>query len=293
MKTNGTGWIPINFNSYAAGSVISKLPVDPTNTTSTGLYYTYETDGIGGYKVAAFFESQKDAPAMGKDSGTDPLLYEQGSNLALVSGRGLVGYWNLNEGTGSTTIDLSGNGNNGTWYGTATGASGYYSPGKVGPWAGVFDGSTDYIKISNFNLTNNALSVLFWVNTNDFTVRRVVDNWNSANGSFTNNWNGSSGLGASFQFTDSSSAGGTITGLLTGVWYHIAQVYDGSKVYIYLNGLYVSGSTANKTLKTGLSTVYLGGDYSPYYFNGLIDDVRIYNRALSAAEVQEIYNAEK
>jgi|GEM_PF-2556703 prepilin-type N-terminal cleavage/methylation domain-containing protein len=53
LKTDGTGWIPINFNSYPGGSTMSKLPTDPVNTASSNEYYIYITDGIGGYELMA------------------------------------------------------------------------------------------------------------------------------------------------------------------------------------------------------------------------------------------------
>ena len=57
-KTNGLGWIPVNFVSTTMGSPLSSLPVDPTNATSSGEYYEYTTDGIN-FEVAAVPESQK------------------------------------------------------------------------------------------------------------------------------------------------------------------------------------------------------------------------------------------
>lgn len=57
-KTNGTGWIPINFASTTVGSPLSSLPVDPINTTTSGKYYEYMTDGKI-FEVAAAPESQK------------------------------------------------------------------------------------------------------------------------------------------------------------------------------------------------------------------------------------------
>ena len=44
-KTDGTGWIPVSFDSLSFGAPFSKLPTDPTNTTSSGLYYTYIPGG--------------------------------------------------------------------------------------------------------------------------------------------------------------------------------------------------------------------------------------------------------
>jgi prepilin-type N-terminal cleavage/methylation domain-containing protein len=57
-NTNGTGWIPVNFSSLSTGSPVSALPVDPVNTTSSGQYYEYSTDGSN-YEIVAKPESQK------------------------------------------------------------------------------------------------------------------------------------------------------------------------------------------------------------------------------------------
>jgi hypothetical protein len=87
MRVDGTGWVPINFNSYSAGTVISKLPTDPVNTTSTNLYYTYETDGIQ-YELTSMMEASKDrvggsSNLASVDGGSSPYEYETGTSLTL------------------------------------------------------------------------------------------------------------------------------------------------------------------------------------------------------------------
>jgi hypothetical protein len=57
-KTDGTGWIPVNFASSTMGSPLGSLPVDPTNATSSGEYYQYATDGIN-FEIVGTPESQK------------------------------------------------------------------------------------------------------------------------------------------------------------------------------------------------------------------------------------------
>ncbi|HUY69630.1 MAG TPA: SUMF1/EgtB/PvdO family nonheme iron enzyme, partial [Candidatus Tyrphobacter sp.] len=59
QKTDGTGWIPVDLNNVSVGSPISNLPLDPTNTTSSGLYYEYMTDGGSNWSVSAVPESTK------------------------------------------------------------------------------------------------------------------------------------------------------------------------------------------------------------------------------------------
>jgi len=299
MKTNGTGWIPINFGSYVAGSVISKLPVDPTNTTSTNFYYTYVTDGIGGFKVAAFLESLKDAPQMAKDGGNDPALYEKGSNLALASGRGLIGYWPMDEGTGSTAIDYSGSNGTGTWSGSQTGSSGYYSAGKLGPWAGTFDGSTDYV-LNNQTVNIPVVTVSAWIYASSYpgAKARIVG--------FTSGNNGvnydkeilidPNGKIYFYVFTNTSLTTSAPTNPIPiNQWVYVVGTANGTTAIAYVNGAQVGSVAAGNTFASYTSPDILIGGYeaSDGYFKGLIDDVRVYNRALSAAEIQETYNAEK
>lgn len=294
MKVDGTGWIPINFTSYVAGSILSKLPVDPVNTTSTDLYYTYTTDGIGGFKVATFFESQKDAPLMASDGGDDPLLYEKGSNLALASGRGLVGYWPLNEGNGSSTIDWSGGGDQGTWTGTPVGTSGYYSPGKVETWAGTFDGVSNYVScgnnIPNFQFTSAQSftdAAWFYVSTSTGSIKRIF--------SYSRNSGGWHGLIVAGSYPEFDEGGNYIYDPVPSLnqWHFIVGVQTGNVgMSLYVDGkLTASANTPGNA--NGAGSCEIGDDGVGEIFAGLINDVRVYSRALSATEIQEMYNAEK
>jgi prepilin-type N-terminal cleavage/methylation domain-containing protein len=309
MSINGTGWIPINFSSYSAGTVISKLPVDPVNTTSTNLYYTYETDGIGGFKVAAFFESQKDAPQMANDGGNDPELYEKGSNLSLLSTRGLIGYWNLDEGTGNTAYDMSGNGDNGTWHGNASGTSGHYVGGEVGTYAGYFNGngtsSVNYVNLGSATVLDpSVFTIAGWLNP--YTTSGAGAAYNSilSNGrAATAGYNGITfqGNGSSTCLDiENGSTVGTLCApstLTAGTWTFIAGTYDGSVMNVYVNGaLSASKSYAGGVGQPASFNSYIGAwGYSNGAFEAqaFIDDVRIYGQVLSPAEIQEMYNAEE
>src|SRR3989344_5236105 len=132
-NTDGTGWIPVNFNSISYGNPLGSLPVDPINTSSTGNYYTY-TPG-GSWEVTSLLESAKYALNMANDGGRDTIRYETGSSLALVPPLGLVGYWKFDEGTGTSAGDSSGNGNTGTLVNSPS-----WVTGKVGG-ALSFDGT--------------------------------------------------------------------------------------------------------------------------------------------------------
>jgi len=104
---NGSGWVSVNLASTTSGSHLSNLPVDPVNSSSTGLYYTYYSNGSQ-YEVTSIFESAKYKAQYGQ-SPVDPGYPEinaKGSSLSispLFNPLGLVGYWPLTEGSGSSS----------------------------------------------------------------------------------------------------------------------------------------------------------------------------------------------
>lgn len=124
----GTGWIPVNLGSISGSqSAISVLPIDPINTTSTGLYYTYQAGSTGTWKITAAFESSKYSFQSSNDGGSDPVRLEMGTELSLAApqGGGAPGspiLWlaadtitGKNNGDSiATWLDSSGSGNNGT-----------------------------------------------------------------------------------------------------------------------------------------------------------------------------------
>ncbi len=81
--TNGTGWVNVNFNSLTNGSPISKLPLDPTNSTTN--YYAYRgwTDAGSNpqFELDTVLESAKYSPNNGTDGGNQASWYELGSNI--------------------------------------------------------------------------------------------------------------------------------------------------------------------------------------------------------------------
>jgi hypothetical protein len=156
----------VNFKTTGVVS-LSSLPIDPQNTSSTGLFYTYVSGGS--FELTAAFKSSKFKlggykDIVSTDGGLYPDLYEVGSNLSLQpldhGDTSLVGYWPLNEGTGTIAYDKSGKGNNGTWNGTSTP---HYvtSNGKM---VGYFNGVSDYVNttnVLNFGVTGFSFATWF------------------------------------------------------------------------------------------------------------------------------------
>src|ERR1039458_6626450 len=178
-NVNGTGWVPLNFTSISSGAAIGTLPQDPINQTSSNLFYTYTTDGST-YEATAVMESQK---YRSKFSTNPPLtLYPGvdavGTNLALSglwNPSGLVGYWNFEEGSGSSTVDQSGNGSTGTWHGTPAGNKGtYYTGGKIGSYAGYFDGSDNVVNFTSPPPASGDRTISAWINATTTAVRNWI-----------------------------------------------------------------------------------------------------------------------
>jgi prepilin-type N-terminal cleavage/methylation domain-containing protein len=305
-KTDGTGWVPVNLSITSTGSPLGTLPVDPKNASSSRLYYTYTTNGSR-FELTAAMESVKyklggSNDQISSDGGLLASVYEKGTQLGLepldYGDTSLVGYWPMNEGTGSTAYDFSGTSVVGTWNGTKIGTSGYYAPGKVGNWAGTFDGSTDYITVGTSTVLQptNAITISAWVNTtSSSTTERIISNFHGTSYGYV--FSVLSGL-----FTLQLGNGTAFTALqrftvMPGIWYHVVATWDGANIKIYVNGTQQGAAMAftGFAYDAGNVITTIGGNNtnSSNRWNGSSDDVRIYNRALSAAEIQAMYNAGK
>jgi prepilin-type N-terminal cleavage/methylation domain-containing protein len=296
-NTDGTGWIPVNFQSLAGGSPIGQLPKDPINTTSTGLYYTYATNGTQ-YMVTAIPESQKyllqyEQTPVVKDY---PGVLASGNNLTisqLFNPTGLVGWWPFEEGSGSTTADASGNGNNGTWSGTPIGSNNtYYAGGKIGNYSGDFDGATDYM---------NATSTASLSSLSQLTVSAWVEKTGAGssdprgtivalgNNTYLDICNSIHPL---FEIDTTAPVNVQLgTCASTGVWANYVGTYNGSVALLYMNGVQIATGNQTGTV-ANFTSINVGRRYTnAMYTDGFIDDVRVYNRALSASEVMALYNA--
>lgn len=299
---NGNGWIPLNFTQISSGAPMGALPVDPVNQSSSRLYYTYDTNGTN-YEVTAVMESQKyqlagTNDAIGPDGGTLASVYEKGSKLGLepldYGDNSLVAYWTMDEGTGTVAYDYSGANATGSWGGTQAGTSGYYSAGKVGPWGGTFNGTNDVVNTPALNIFNeHAFTVSAWVYP---TVSKEDEGIFGACLSQTMDEclhlairTGNPYMG----FFGDDISGGTST---LNAWEYLAFTYTGGAGgtrSIYLNGSVVASGTSAVGLQVpnGITST-IGLDIEAN-LQGSIDDVRVYNRALSAAQITAMYNGGK
>ena len=207
-----------------------------------------------------------------------------------------VGDWSMNGNTGNISIGPSGSQ---TILGTCSaGTSAAWTNGALGRWNSSlnFDGIDDYVDIGtaptiagSFNTT----TISAWINVTGGTGtwRAIVSPADSHHFHFQIRNNNmleiyfyGPGIGTiSTTLFDSSNYN---------KWFHIVGIWDGAYAKLYINGKLESQSTAGSgTISAATTDLTIGRGYGPgRYFSGQIDDVRIYNYALTSEQVKQVYN---
>ena len=221
----------------------------------------------------------------------------------------LVSLWHFDEGTGTIAMDSSGNGNNGTFDSPA------WVDGIIGK-ALRFDGTEDYIEIpssASLDSINSQITVVAWIKT-DFAQRgTIVDNWFydktveppiGERAYVCTALSGSDAGKFDFGLSPRGNGSGSVwltsnTAVTSAQWTHVAFVSDGSAMSIYLNGELDASTSAPAQIYSSNRPIHIGAwnakevGYPSFdtFFNGTIDEVKIYNKALSSAEIQADYEA--
>lgn len=215
------------------------------------------------------------------------------------------GWWKLDEGSGTSAIDSSANGYNGTINGGAA-----YVAGKIGPYAlNLVSASSQFVGslpvLSNF-MTASDGTMSAWVYPTANGPAECVNGGSGRGGSLGGDGaailqDGDTGAGGyawmginpsgNFCFggwdTENFSMNSPSTYALN-QWYMVTWVHTGGNLYGYVNGVQVvSGTFGNmQDLAHGLT---IGQTYSARHFDGYVDDVRMYSRGLSSTDVMELY----
>jgi len=209
---------------------------------------------------------------------------------------GLVGYWKLDENPaiqGTEIRDSSPFGNHGT-LSTNDGTANKSVEGKIAR-ALSFDGVDDYVDCGNkpsLNITD-AITIEAWVYLKTFPAHSTILNKGEAwNYGYTLLVENNHYVRVSFEGLTTSTFLDDTTYLLANQWYHLVGLYDGSAIKIFINGAEVKSVSSSGTITTNDRNLWIGreqyggGRWTP---DGFIDEVRIYNRGLSADEIKEHY----
>jgi len=320
-----------------SGSTLSNYQVPITLTTTTFNYSKVKANGddirfttSGGTACDYWIETWNtsststiwaEVPSLTASSTTLIYMYYGNSGASAASNysntftkdfgeSGLAALWHMDEGSGTTTADSSGNGNTGNLIGGLG-----WNSSDGGQWDGRsgvsfstgkclnYDGTAKYVNVSDsasLNITS-AITIEAWVKPTwtaypDWTM--VYIDWDDPGGS--NNsvhfslYNGKVSLYISSTGANAANLDGSTT-LTLNQSYHIAATFDSGTFNVYLNGSkdatqYVSGTVTS--IFNAPNTKTIGIKNTPAHekpFKGQIDEVRIYNRALSQAEIQRHY----
>lgn len=250
----GIGFDAIDNGSYFNGSLDEVL-----------IYNYALTDG----EVAALYTQQSTFPGSTSDIVADYGLNGDASDASQFN----------NDATGSATFGAN-------RFGWANNTS-------------VFNGADSLTAPNSPALNSDFATVSFWVKMDELPVSGeafLVSNggWQQrmkisvpGHGKVVFTTNASSGI------SDMDAGGGNE--LVPGVWAHVAAVHDGTNDIIYINGVQANSKAVGGTLNKASAPLGLG--WNPIdkgnFMKGSLDDVLIFNRALSAAEIQDLYNSQK
>ncbi len=248
------------------------------------------------------------APASPAWAYRKPIAISSGASSALTSYQvnvtpyvynetGLVGSWHFNEANATAPAsDSSGQGNTGTLMGRANRTT----EGKFGN-AMTLGGRGDYVDINPYNPSSQRQSRIFtvnaWVKSSASGMRQIYDDYA-----------GSGGTGILIIMTDGKiyarliatgcdvivQDGGTVN---DGAWHFISVTFNNTNIGRYIDATPTGsvGDISGCTALASTTRAYIGinNDAGSYPWDGTIDEVRIYNRALSATEIQQQYQAAK
>jgi hypothetical protein len=225
--------------------------------------------------------------------GWRPITDGDGFSLTIIdprdtimygSEKGLVAHWKFDDGAGGTATDSAGT-NNGTLIGDPTWTTGRFD-GALN-----FDGIGDYVSVAPIApLIGNTVTAQAWIRLSEFSgmwTPILTQNLGN-NGYYFYVYTGK----PSFYIVVSPSYVQTISPELINLnqWYHVAGTNDGSNLKLYVDGQLKDSVSSTGFLGVNNNANIGSEPVSPLYFNGLIDDVRIYDRAVSESEFQDTAN---
>ena len=208
-----------------------------------------------------------------------------------VPTNGLVGWWPFN----GNANDQSGNGNNGTVNGASLTIDRFSNTNT----AYIFDGINDFIQVNNASIFNlvNGHSIAVWYKPNSTHLGVIIEKLNPTNGPGDG---GPQLVLRSNQLVDFSifhnNTGNFVYSNIPStnqLWHHIVAAWNGNLIRLYQNGLLIDSIPLSVTLNQCIEPMMIGkrSFQSDLHFDGVIDDIGVWNRALTQQEITDLYNA--
>jgi Concanavalin A-like lectin/glucanases superfamily/Galactose oxidase-like, Early set domain/Bacterial Ig domain len=296
----------VSVSAPAAGATVSgTTPVNATaadNVAVAGVQFTLDGANLGAEDTSAPYSVSWNTTtatngahalrAIARDSSTnattsDPVSVSV-SNAAPPPPTGLVAAYGFEETSGTAVSDSSPAANPGT----ISGAAARTAAGKIGR-AIDFDGVNDYVSVADANSLDlsTGMTLEAWVQLDTVSSWRTTILKEKPGGLVYALYANSSSARPQGEIVTGAGAGtdrlaGIGPALTAGTWTHLALTYDNAQLRLYKNGVQVVQAASTGAIQASANPLRIGGNAIwGEYTDGRIDEVRVYNRALSAAEI--------
>ena len=211
---------------------------------------------------------------------------------------GPIGYWNLDSVSNNTISDASGNGNAGALQGEVLLSTDHPNTNQSNTGSLSFDGVDDYVEIlnqSSLNFGSGDFSISLWIRPDTIsTMKQGILNKTDGTNGYRLITSDTDGDRLKFirgaLFADGVQSNDAV--LQAGTWQHVVVVVNANQVVFYVNGINQGGGNLGAASATSAANLFIGQKgYSAStvnFFDGNMDEARIYNRALSAQEVLDL-----
>ena len=278
--------------TYSFGSQLTQIQKTRSGKVTQTLSYGY--DG-GGQRVKVtdsdgtrYFLYDGGMPVLELDQnkkitnsylyGADGVVYRRKHNA--------IAHWHFDEGTGTIAHDVDGSN-----HGTLGGGRANKTPTWSFGCGLLFDGVNDLVKVPDsdaLDLAGDKITIAAWVQPHSAKVAPLVEKINKRHGYRI------SQIGTKFRFVlRRNGQDKTVTSTTTlplHQWTHVAARYDGAQMRIFINGTIESAATAaTGALSATTAPLWIGGRHN--HFHGFLDDVSIYDRALTDSEIADLANS--
>ncbi len=283
-------YIQLNLTNHTGGTIFQKVAenilVDSTPITTA--YPVFPNSANITASMVYFFDwKENDWKVWQKNNYTDSL----------------VGHWKFDEGQSNSAIDASSKTNNGVLGNSTSGTLPLWMTNSSCKLASClyFDGSSDFVNISDSSTLDmtNAITISAWVKPvwgGGLNYPKILEKGNSEAYALMAQYNGDNKPAFILYIGGGEKNIGSPDPVGQNQWYHITGTYDGTQMKIYVDGILKGNKTQTGSIGTTNSNLFIGRDSSTNsdeWFNGAIDEVKVWNRALTPEEIKAEYSNSK